>query len=66
MRPKSVVLRSQKKLQVHEKNIFEKKTISAYLRRLIFKMVCGIFFNKFVSRYLSFGYFKVPKSCSSQ
>ena len=33
MRPKSVVLRSQKKLQVHEKNIFEKKTISAYLRR---------------------------------
>ena len=33
MRPKSVVLQSQKKLQVLEKKFFEKKFLPAYLCR---------------------------------
>ena len=33
IRPKSVVMQSQKKLQILEKKIFEKKFNPAYLRR---------------------------------
>ena len=67
MRPKSVVLQSEKKLQAFEKIFFEKKILPAYL--------CGydlqngvrkFFLSKWVSRYLSLGDFKVSKNCSSQ
>ena len=67
MRPKSVVLQSRKKLQFLEKNFFEKKNLPAYLCRYHLQNgVWKLFLNKWVSRYLSFGDFKVPKNGSSQ
>ena len=67
MRPKSVVLQSQRKLQVLEKKFFRKKFLPAYLCRYDLQNGVQIFFlNKWVSRYLCLGYFKVPKNCSSQ
>ena len=67
MRPKSVVLQSQKKLQVLEKKSFRKKFLPAYLRRYDLQNgVRKILLNKWVSRYLSLGDFKVSKNCSSQ
>ena len=67
MRPKSVVLQSQKKLQALEKNFFRKKFLPAYLCRYDLQNgVRKFFLNKWVSRYLSLGDFKVPKNCSSQ
>ena len=62
MRPKSVVLQSQKKLQV-----LEKKLLPAYLCRYDLQNgVRKFFLNKWVSRCLSLDDFKVPKNCSSQ
>ena len=67
MRPKSVVLLSQKKLQVFEKNFFETKFLPAYFCRYdLQKGMRKFFLNKWVSRYLSLGDIKVPKNCSSQ
>ena len=68
MRLKSVVLQPRKKLQVLEKIFFrEKNFFQLICADIIFKTVCGIFFlNKWVSSYLSFGVFKVPKNGSSQ
>ena len=67
MRPKSVVFQSQKKLQVLEIKFFEKKFLPAYLCRYdLLNGVRKVFLNKWVSRYLSLGNFKVPKNCSSQ
>ena len=66
MRPKSVVLQPQKKLQVLEK-IKKKKILPAYLCRYDLQNdVRNFFLNKWVSRYLSFGDFKVLKNCPSQ
>ena len=62
MRSESVVLQSQKKLQVLEKKFFSKKHFPAYLCRYDLQNDVQIFLlNKWVSRYLSFGDFKVPK-----
>ena len=44
MRPKLVVLQSQKKLQVLEKNFFEKKIFQLICVDMIFKTVRGNFF----------------------
>ena len=67
MRPKSVVLQSQKKLQVLEKMFFRKKFLPAYLYRYDLQNgVRKFFLNEWVSRYLSLGDFKVPKNCFSQ
>ena len=63
MRPKSVVLQSQKKLQVLEKKFFEKKFLPAYLCRYDLQNDVRKFsLNKCVSRYLSLGDFKEPKN----
>ena len=64
MRPKSVVLQSRKKLQVLEKTFFQKKKFFQLIcADLIFKTVCRNFFkNKWVSRCLRLGDFKVPKN----
>ena len=67
MRPKSVVLQSQKKLQVLEKKIFPKKFVPPYLCRYDLQNDARKFFlNKWISRCLSLGDFKVPKNCSLQ
>ena len=69
IRPKSVVaLQLQKELQVLEKKIFQKKkNLPAYLCRYDLQNVVQKFFlNKWVSRYLSLGDFKVPKNRSLQ
>ena len=67
MRPKSVVLQSQEKLQVLEKKFFRKKFLAAYLCRYDFQnCVWKFFLNKWVLRNLSLGDFEVPKNCSSQ
>ena len=67
VRPKSVILQSQKKLQALEKFFFEKKFLPAYLCRYDIQSGMRRFFlDKWVSRYLSLGDFKVPKNCSSQ
>ena len=67
MRPKSVVFQSQKKLQVLEKNFFEKKFLPTYLCRYDLQNGARtIFLNKWDSRYQSLGDFKVPKNYSSQ
>ena len=67
IRPKSVVLQSRKKLQVLEKKFFLKKILPAYLRICdLQNAVRNFFINKWVSRYLNLGDFKVPKNCSSQ
>ena len=67
MRPKSVVLQSRKKLQVLGKNFFRKKILPAYLCRYDLQNdVRNFFLNKWVSRYLSFCDFEVPKNGSSQ
>ena len=58
MRPKSVVLQSQKELQVLEKNFWCRHDLQNGVRK--------IFLNKWVLRYLSLGAFKVLKNCSSQ
>ena len=56
-----------KKLQVLEKNFFQKKFLPAYLRRYDLQNgVQKFFLNKWISRYLSFGDFIVPKNCSLQ
>ena len=48
-----------------KKNFFEKKFLPAYLCRCLLR--CAEFLlNKWVSTYLGFGDFKVPKNCSSQ
>ena len=66
MMPKFVVLRWWKKLPALEKKFFEKKIIFEFIcADMIFKAVCGIFLNKWVSRYLSFVDFEVPKNGSS-
>ena len=62
MRPKSVVLQSQKKLQILETNFFKKKFLPAYLCR--YDLQNGVrkcFLNKWVSGYLSLSDFKVLK-----
>ena len=62
MRLKSVVLQSQKKLRVLEKKFFEKKILPAYLCRYgLENGVRKFFLNKWVSKYLSLGDFKVRK-----
>ena len=61
MSPKSVVLQSQKKLQILEKKIFQKKNSQLICVDMIFKAVCRNFFKQRVSRYLSLGHFKVPE-----
>ena len=67
MNPKSVVLKSRKKLQVLEKTFSEKKFLPAYLCRYDLQNCVWIFLkSKWVSKYLSFGDFKVPKNCYSQ
>ena len=67
MRPKSVILQSQKKLQDLEKKNFRKKILPAYLFRYDLQNgVRKFFLNKWISRYLRLGDFKVPKNCSSQ
>ena len=49
------------------KKNFSKKLLPAYLYRYDFQNGMWKFFlNKWVSRYLSFGDFKVPKNGSSQ
>ena len=61
MRPKPVVLYSQKKLQVFEKKIL-KKSLPAYLCAYdLQNRVWKFFLNKWFLRYLSFSDFKVPK-----
>ena len=62
MRPKSVVLQSKKKLQVHEIIFFSKKKFFQllYLQKWSSKQCADFFKNKCVSRYLSFNDFKVP------
>ena len=67
MRPKSVVLQSQNKLQTLEKKFFEKKILPAYLcRHDLQNAVQKFFLNKWASRHLSSGDFKVLKNCSSK
>ena len=66
MRPKSVVLR-EKSSKSLKKLFFEKKNFPAYLCRYDLQNSERKFMlNKWVSRYLSFGDFNVPKNCSSQ
>ena len=63
-----MVLQSQMKLQVLVKKYFRKKN-SFTLFVQIYDLQNGVrnfFKNKWVSRYLSFGDFKVPKNSSSQ
>ena len=57
-----------KKAQSLSKNIFlNKKILPAYLCGYDLQNgVRNFFLNKWFSRYLSFGDFKVPKNCSSQ
>ena len=66
----AVVLQSRKMLPDFRRNIFQKKKflqLMAYLCRYdLQNNVRKVFLNKWVSRYLTFGYFKVPKNCSSQ
>ena len=65
MTHKLVVLQWSKKFQVLEKKIFQ-KILSAYLYRQDLQKGARKFFkNKWVSRYLTFGDFLVPKNCSS-
>ena len=65
VRPKSVVLLSQKKLQGLEKKNFSKKTFFQLICvDIIFKMVCGNFFKQ-MDLDLSLSDFKVPKNCYS-
>ena len=60
MRPKSKVLQSWKKLQVLEKKIFRKKNSFSLFVQIWSSKRCAVFFlTKWVSRYLSFGDFKV-------
>ena len=60
MRPKSKVLQSWKKLQVLEKKIFRKKNSFSLFVQIWSSKRCAMFFlTKWVSRYLSFGDFKV-------
>ena len=60
MRPKSNVLQSWKKLQVLEKKIFRKKNSFSLFVQIWSSKRCAVFFlTKWVSRYLSFGDFKV-------
>ena len=69
MRPKSVVLQSRKKLQVLEINFFrkKKKILPAYLCRYDLQNGERNFLkNKWGSKYISFGEFKIPTNCSSQ
>ena len=67
MRPKPVVLQSQKNLQIFEKKFFKKKNLPACLSGYdLQNHVQNFFLNKWFSRYLSFKDFKVPKNCSSQ
>ena len=67
MKPKSMVLQSQKKLQVLEKKVFRKKKSSGlFVQIWSSKQYAKFFWNKWVSRYLSLGDFKVPKNCSLQ
>ena len=40
---------------------FEKKIFQLISADMIFKTMCAFFFNKWVSRYLSFDGFNVPK-----
>ena len=50
-----------------KKIFFEKKFLPAYLCRYDLQNgVWKFFLNKWVSRYLSWGDFKIPKYCSSQ
>ena len=47
MRPKSVVLQSQKQLQVLQKYLFQKKNFFQLIcLDMIFKTVCGNFFKQ--------------------
>ena len=64
MKPKLVVLLSRKKPQVLEINVFRrKKILPVYLRRYDRQnRERDIFLKKWVSRYLSFGDFKIPKN----
>ena len=60
MRPKSKVLQSWKKLQVLDKKIFRKKNSFSLFVQIWSSKRCAVFFlTKWVSRYLSFGDFKV-------
>ena len=56
-----------KKLQVLEKKFFfRKKSVHLICADSIFKTLCGNFFlHKWVSRYLTFDDFTVPKNFSS-
>ena len=67
MKPKSVVLWSQKKFQGFEKKIFWKKIPPANLCGYDLQNDVRKFYsNKWFSRYSSFGDFKVPNNYSSQ
>ena len=67
MRPKAVVLQSQKNLQVFEKKNFEKKFLPAYLCKYdLQNSERNFFLNKWILRYFSLGDFKVLKNYSSQ
>ena len=49
-----------------KKAFLKKKFLKLTCTDKIYKTVCGnVFENKWVSRYLTFGDFLVPKSCSS-
>ena len=68
MTPKPVVFVVAKKTpSLRKKNLKKNKNLSAYLCGYdLQNHVRKFFLNKWFARYLSFGDFKVPKSCSSQ
>ena len=67
MRPKLVVLHHKKSSKSLKKNFIEKKFLPANLCRYDLQNgVQNFFLNKWVSRHLSLGDFKVPRNCSSQ
>ena len=67
MRPNQWFCSHRKSSKSLKKIFFEKKFLPAYMCRYDLQNgVRKLFKNKWVSRYLSFGDFKVPKNWSSQ
>ena len=55
------------KINLLNKFFSKKEFFQLMCADMIIKTLCGIFFkNKWMSRYLSFGDFTVPKKCYSQ
>ena len=55
IRPKSVVMQSQKKLQILEKKFSKKKLIQLICVDMILKTVCGNFFKQMGLEIFKFG-----------